>query len=103
VCSAADGELQILLPGETNRGDDVSGVRATHDDCWSPIDGTVPNDACLVVASVARTEYLARDLRPQRLDLRTRDRHVNLLLHPNPRSNYRPLQGLDSTAWQARQ
>src|SRR2546427_9025008 len=86
VCSAANSDFQILLPGEGDGGADVSRVRAAYDDRWSPIDGAVPDDAGLVVARVAGNEHLSSDPRTQRLDTRTRDLcHVNLLLRPNPR------------------
>jgi len=65
VCSTADGDFQILLPGEPYGGADVSSICAAHDDRWSPIDGAVPDDASLVITRVTWNEYLSGGRSPQ--------------------------------------
>jgi hypothetical protein len=62
VSAALDADLQVVLPGMADRGHDVPGVRACHDDAGVPVDHGVPDRAGGVVPGVAGPDDLARDL-----------------------------------------
>jgi hypothetical protein len=52
VCSSADGECHVVLPGEVDTGDYIGDVGAANEGCWSPVDRSVIDGPGLVVARV---------------------------------------------------
>src|SRR5262249_43980966 len=73
VASAAYGDLQIVVAGETHRRDHIGGPDASGDQERAPVDRTVPNCTGDVVVGVVGTDQPASE--PVNL-------HVDWLLVP---------------------
>jgi hypothetical protein len=61
VASAANGDLQIVVAGETHGRDHVGGPDASGDQARAPVDGTVPDCTGAVVVGVIGTDQPASE------------------------------------------
>jgi hypothetical protein len=61
VAPAADGDLQIVVTGETHRRDHVSGPDASGNQSRVSVDGTVPDCAGEVVVGVVGADEPASE------------------------------------------
>ncbi len=71
VPAAADGDEQVVVAGEVDRGDDVGDVGALGDERRVLVDHRVVDRARLVVARIAGLDELAAHGGGQRLDGRS--------------------------------
>jgi len=80
VATAPDRDDELLLPGETERRDDVFGARRPHDQRRPPVDHAVPDRTRRVIARVVGPYDLPGESPGQAPEIARSHRHI-LLLH----------------------
>ena len=68
VAAAADGQIQGVVPGEVDAGDDVGHLGYADDGCGPLVDHAVVDGACGVVVRVAGRDDLPADLLAQAIE-----------------------------------
>jgi hypothetical protein len=67
MAAAANGNLEPLIPGESQRGEDISGTGATGDEGGASADRPIPDRADLFVAFIERAEQPSGKVRSEPL------------------------------------